>query len=32
MLGMSRPTLQSRIEKYNLVFETSVKPSEDAES
>ena len=27
MLGMSRPTLQSRIEKYDLVFETSVKKS-----
>ncbi len=28
MLGMSRPTLQSRIEKYNLVFETLVTTSE----
>ena len=27
MLGMSRPTLQSRLEKYNLIFETSVKKS-----
>jgi len=27
MLGLSRPTLQSKIEKYNLVFETSVKKS-----
>jgi DNA-binding NtrC family response regulator len=25
LLGLSRPTLQSKIEKYNLVFETSVK-------
>ena len=29
ILGMSRPTLQSRIEKYNLVFETSVTTSAD---
>ncbi len=28
MLGMSRPTLQSRLEKYNLIFETSVKKSD----
>ncbi|MDA3898769.1 MAG: sigma-54 dependent transcriptional regulator [Desulfobacteraceae bacterium] len=27
MLGMSRPTLQSKLEKYNLIFETSVKKS-----
>ncbi len=27
LLGMSRPTLQSKIEKFNLVFETSVKKS-----
>jgi transcriptional regulator with PAS, ATPase and Fis domain len=25
LLGLSRPTLQSKIEKYHLVFETSVK-------
>jgi DNA-binding NtrC family response regulator len=25
LLGLSRPTLQSKIEKFNLVFETSVK-------
>ena len=29
MLGLSRPTLQSKIEKYNLVFETSVKKSNE---
>jgi len=27
-LGLSRPTLQSKIEKYNLMFETSVKSAE----
>lgn len=27
LLGMSRPTLQARIEKYNLFLETSVKDS-----
>ena len=27
LLGLSRPTLQSKIEKYHLVFETSVKKS-----
>jgi len=27
MLGLSRPTLQSKIEKFDLVFETSVKKS-----
>ena len=27
MLGLSRPTLQSKIEKYNLMIETSVKTS-----
>jgi DNA-binding protein Fis len=25
LLGMSRPTLQARIERYNLSLETSVK-------
>ncbi|MFZ2630788.1 MAG: sigma-54 dependent transcriptional regulator [Desulfosalsimonadaceae bacterium] len=28
ILGLSRPTLQSKIEKYNLMFETSVKNTE----
>ncbi len=31
MLGLSRPTLQSKIEKYNLIFETSVKKSDETE-
>jgi hypothetical protein len=25
MLGMSRPTLQSKIEKFNLLVETAVR-------
>ena len=28
LLGLSRPTLQSKIEKYNLVIETSVKKTD----
>ena len=28
ILGLSRPTLQSKIEKYNLMFETSVRNNE----
>jgi len=30
MLGMSRPTLQSKLEKYDLTFETSVKKSNES--
>ncbi|MCD6586627.1 MAG: sigma-54-dependent Fis family transcriptional regulator [Desulfobacteraceae bacterium] len=31
LLGLSRPTLQSKTEKYNLVFETSVKKSSNSD-